>query len=266
MAHGTRINGTSYGVTGGKCLVGGTGYKIKKGRTLIGGTGYDISFGPELLSNFSDNSWENIIWACKNRAVPDSWKDDGTSHKSLTIGSTSYQIDIIGKNHDLYTDGGVAPLTFQIHDVYSKEYSMNDSQTNVGGYKASAMHNRHLPSILSSIPAEIQNAIRSVKKSCSIGNTSTEIEEVPCDLFLFSVSELLGDQDRYCIQGEGKQYAYFKRNGAIKPLPMGQWSNGYWTRTPTTEFATGFVNINYKGTSGMSGSRAEAYVTFGFCF
>lgn len=44
MAHGTRINGTSYGVTGGKCLVGGTSYDIKKGRTLVGGTGYGIEF------------------------------------------------------------------------------------------------------------------------------------------------------------------------------------------------------------------------------
>lgn len=45
MAHGTRINGTAYGVTGGKCLVGGTAYSIKKGRALVGGTGYDVAFG-----------------------------------------------------------------------------------------------------------------------------------------------------------------------------------------------------------------------------
>ena len=44
MAHGTRINGTSYGITGGKCLVNGTAYSIKKGRTLISGTGYEILF------------------------------------------------------------------------------------------------------------------------------------------------------------------------------------------------------------------------------
>ena len=50
MAHGTRINGTSYGITGGKCLVNGTSYSIKKGRTLIGGTGYDITFGTPLAA------------------------------------------------------------------------------------------------------------------------------------------------------------------------------------------------------------------------
>ena len=50
MAHSTRINGTSYGITGGKCLVNGTSYSIKKGRTLIGGTGYDITFGTPLAA------------------------------------------------------------------------------------------------------------------------------------------------------------------------------------------------------------------------
>ena len=44
MAHGTKVNGSSYGITGGRCFVGGTGYNIKKGRTLVGGTGYDVLF------------------------------------------------------------------------------------------------------------------------------------------------------------------------------------------------------------------------------
>lgn len=48
MAHKTRVNGTNYGISGGKCLVNGTSYDIKKGRTLINGTGYDITFGPVM--------------------------------------------------------------------------------------------------------------------------------------------------------------------------------------------------------------------------
>lgn len=56
MPHGTRINGTSYGITGGKCLVNGTEYGIKKGRTLVDGTGYDITFskGPTRVSVSGD--------------------------------------------------------------------------------------------------------------------------------------------------------------------------------------------------------------------
>ena len=59
MAHGTRINGTAYGITGGKCLVNGTAYSIKKGRTLVSGTGYDISFGqPALVEISMYNAYE----------------------------------------------------------------------------------------------------------------------------------------------------------------------------------------------------------------
>ena len=49
MAHKTRVNGTNYGISGGKCLVNGTSYAIKKGRTLVDGTGYDIMFKPPLV-------------------------------------------------------------------------------------------------------------------------------------------------------------------------------------------------------------------------
>lgn len=44
MAHKTRINGTYYGIKGGKCRVNGTNYSIKSGKTKVGGTNYSITF------------------------------------------------------------------------------------------------------------------------------------------------------------------------------------------------------------------------------
>ena len=111
------VNGTTYEVKGGKCLVGGTSYDIKKGRTLIGGTGYDITFKPPYDPVFANNTWEQIIEACHNNAVPDTWKV--ADQKPMTINGVDDQIDIIGKNHDDYADGsGKAPLTFQLHNSY----------------------------------------------------------------------------------------------------------------------------------------------------
>ena len=55
MGHKTLINGTAYGIKGGRALIGGTGYGIKSGKTLIGGTGYSISFG-KPLSGFTTGS------------------------------------------------------------------------------------------------------------------------------------------------------------------------------------------------------------------
>lgn len=117
--HKTLVNGTAYEVKGGKCMVNGTAYDIKKGRTLIGGTGYDLTFAPSYNPVFANNTWEQIIAACHNNEVPDTWK--AADHKPMTIGGVDYQIDIIGKNHDDYSDGsGKAPLTFQLHDCYKE--------------------------------------------------------------------------------------------------------------------------------------------------
>ena len=69
----------------------------------------------ELADAFAANSWETIIAACQSGNVPDSWAVGDS--KPMAINGTNYQIDIIGKNHDVYTDGsGTAPLTFQLHD------------------------------------------------------------------------------------------------------------------------------------------------------
>ena len=122
MAHKTIINGTQYDISGGRTLVNGTAYQISGGRTLVGGTGYDISFG--LAAAFADNSWAAIIAACQAREVPDTWAVGDS--KPMTIGGADYQIDIIGENHDSYTDGsGTAPLTFQMHDCYGTDYAIN---------------------------------------------------------------------------------------------------------------------------------------------
>ena len=61
--------------------------------------------------------------------MPDAWKV--ADHKPMTINGVDYQIDIIGKNHDDYSDGsGKAPLTFQLHDCYAAPKQMNSFNTN----------------------------------------------------------------------------------------------------------------------------------------
>lgn len=58
---------------------------------------------------FANNSWEQIIAACQNNEVPDTWVADGSCYKDMLIGGKNYRIDIIGKNHDTYASGGTAP-------------------------------------------------------------------------------------------------------------------------------------------------------------
>ena len=73
--------------------------------------------GPKIdySDNFADNDWSKIIEVCRAGLVPTAWKVG--DQKAMTINGTSYNIDIIGIQHDDYSDGsGKAPLTLQMHE------------------------------------------------------------------------------------------------------------------------------------------------------
>ena len=261
--HKTLVNGTVYEVKGGKCLVNGTVYNILKGRTLIDGTGYDITFKPSYDPVFANNTWEQIIAACHNNEVPDTWKV--ADHKPMTINGVDYQIDIIGKNHDNYSDGsGKAPLTFQMHDCYADTKQMNSSNTNSGGWTSCAMRSTHLPTILSQMPTEVQNGIRKVNKLTSAGNQSATISTTADKLFLLSEIEIFGSVS-YSKSGEGTQYDYYKAgNSKVKNRNGG--ADTWWGRSPGGRNSTHFCDVYSNGNAGNNSASNARGVTFAFCF
>ena len=262
-AHKTLVNGTAYTVKSGKCMVGGTVYNILKGRTLIGGTGYDITFKPSYDPVFANNTWEQIIAACHNKEVPDTWKV--ADQKPMTINGVDYQIDIIGKNHDDYSDGsGKAPLTFQLHDCYGETKNMNSSNTNSGGWTSCAMRSTHLPAILALMPTEVQNGIREVNKLTSAGSQSATINTTADKLFLLSEIEIFGSVS-YSKSGEGTQYDYYKA-GNSKVKKYNGDANIWWERSPRGSSYMHFCYVKDGGNADYGGAGLAYGVAFGFCF
>ena len=259
--HKTLINGTIYDVQGGKCRINGTGYEIKKGRTLINGTGYDISFKPSYDPVFANNTWEQIIAACHNNEVPDTWSV--ADQKSMTINGADYLIDIIGKAHDDYSDGsGKAPLTFQMHDCYADTKKMNSSLTNSGGWTSCAMRQTHLPAILTLMPTEVQNGIREMNKLTSAGSQSATINTTADKLFL--LSEIVGSVS-YSKSGEGTQYDYYKAGNSKVKNRSGSASD-WWERSPHGSNSTRFCFVYRNGIASALASNIAYGVSFGFCF
>ena len=260
--HKALINGTVYDVKGGKCLVNGTVYSIKKGRTLIGGTGYDITFGPSYDPVFANNTWAQIIAACHNNEVPDTWKV--ADHKPMTIGGVDYQIDVIGKNHDTYASGGKAPLTFQLHDCYGETKNMNRTNTNSGGWTNCAMRQTHLPAILSQMPTEVQNGIREISKLTSAGSQSATINTTADKLFLLSEIEIFGSVS-YSKSGEGTQYDYYKAgNSRVKNYNGSALT--WWERSPNGGHSLHFCDVSGNGYVAYDSANRTFGVAFAFCF
>lgn len=261
MGQKVEVSGTWYGLKGGKPLIGGTAYAVKKGRTLIGGTGYDISF-VSYDPVFSNNEWSAIIEACQSDNVPETWVVG--DHKNMIINGKSYQIDIIGKNHDTYATGGTVPLTFQMHDLYNQTYVMNLSSTNYGGWKNSVMRTTYLPTILALMPTEVQNGIREVNKLTSAGEQSATINTTADKLFLLSEVEVFGSAI-YSFYGEGTQYDYYKAgNSKVKKNERG-YASQWWERSPINDYSSFCVVLNV-GIASNSDAFSGSDVAFGFCF
>lgn len=215
-----------------------------------------------LNDNFANNSWASIIAACHSGSVPSTWVVGNS--KTMTINGASYQVDIIGKNHDAYTAGGKAPLTFQLHDCYAGTEAMNSSDTNSGGWKNSAMRTTHLPAILALMPTEVQNGIREVSKKASVGGASSTIETVSDKLFLLSEVEIFGSTS-YSAAGEGTQYDYYKA-GNSKVKKRNGSADYWWERSPLATSSTYFCLVNSTGTANAYHASGAGGVAFGFCF
>ena len=210
-------------------------------------------------ANFADNTWEQIIAACQKKRIPSTWKV--ADQKAMTINGTYYLIDIIGFDHDEYTDGsGKAPITFQMHDCYGTKYAMNAGNTTVGGWTSCAMRSTHLPAILSQMPTEVQNGIREVNKLTSAGNQSATINTTADKLFLLSEIEIFGSVS-HSKSGEGTQYDYYKAGNSRAKDGADSW----WERGPNGNDSKHFCFV-LRGNASSSNANYATGVAFGFCF
>lgn len=236
-------------------VAAGTNYTAPASKTCA----VTVSF---LKDNFADNDWSAIIAACHSGSVPSTWVVGNS--KTMTINGASYQVDIIGKNHDTYASGGKAPLTFQLHDCYADTKAMNSSNTNSGGWTSCAMRSTHLPAILALMPTEVQNGIREVNKLTSAGSQSATINTTADKLFLLSEAEVFGSTS-YSAAGEGTQYDYYKAGNSKVKNRNGSAAR-WWERSPTASNSTGFCLVYSSGSADANGASIARGVAFGFCF
>lgn len=214
-------------------------------------------------AQFADNSWEDIILACRMRQVPETWVEG--NYKMMTINGKEYQIDIIGRNHDSYANGtGLAPLTFQFHECYETEYPMMSTYTNKGGWGSSKMRSTHLPVIMSKMPDFVQAAIQPVNKLTSAGNKSSTIETTADKLFLLSEVEVFHDVENSAT-GEGNGYYYHLYNSRRKAMMEGAY-NGWFLRSPRFYDAVLFCYVDDDGYYSTTGGDATWGVAPAWCF
>ena len=233
-----------------------------------------------LEENFADNSWDKIILACQNDIVPETWAVG--DKKEMTIGGNTYEIAIIGKNHDTYTGGNTkAPLTFQLFEMYATNAQMNETMDNTTGWSGSKMRNTTMTEILNVMPEAVKNAIKAVDK-VSLNGSKSALETTSDKLFLLSEIEVNGSS--YWSGGfvEGSRYAYYTNqiwdsnnnlSSQIMQNKYDRWTVSWYLRTPkndngnqTNGWNTRFIAINGSGIPTNITAEIASGVVFGFCF
>ena len=205
----------------------------------------------------------------------------GNIHRKINVGDqvtldlngTSYAFDIIGFNHDTLTDAnaygtatatGKAGITFQMHDLFAMRYKMNDTDTNVGGWKSSAMRTSTMATMKGYLPTAWQTAIKPVNKAAGLGGgSSSGTETVSDSCFLLAEIEIFGGTT-YSVSGEGTQYAYYKAgNSTVKN--KGGSADDWWERSPLSRYSDFFCFAGSNGDPGNDAANSSYGVAFGFC-
>ena len=215
--------------------------------------------------NFADNDWDTIIEVIQNGKTPAAWKVGDRKKISFTATNEKF-VQILGINHDEYTDGGKAPFTFGFYESPIVGKRM-DASGSLGNWAETEMRKSRIPTLINELPENIKNALRSVKKYTAKGNSDGTIQTTEETMFLISEVERFGTCGN-SYEGEGTQYEYYA-NGNMEYTNLN--SSPYaWLRSPTkgaTEAKFVVANTNTNKPYSLECSPinpADAYPAF--CF
>lgn len=211
--------------------------------------------------NLNDTDWADID-ICGRLGMAQQFFKVGDS-KTVNIGGTNYEVQIIGFNHDDKVSGGKAAYSFQLVDCLNQTQQMNTSNTNTGSWNGSAMRGR-MSTYKSQLPAALRNVIKTVKKKSGTGGgSSSGTQQTNDDLFLLSEIEIFGTTT-YSVAGEGTQYEWYKA-GNTKVKKVNGSANFWWERSPRSGAANSFCAVASDG-GAYFGAASNSYgVSFGFC-
>lgn len=122
---------------------------------------------------FSEASWDDIISACQEKDIPDTWNVGDEKELVLTGAyAQTVTMQIWGKDLDDYADGsGKAPLTFGMKGTTSQTILMHNNG-DVDSWNESDLRKETLPAILECFPENIKNAVMEISiRYCTKYNT-----------------------------------------------------------------------------------------------
>ena len=153
-------------------------------------------------------------------------------------------------------------------DLLPNTRQMNSSNTNVGGFPASALYDYLNGTILNGLPSDLRSALKTTYKWYGTGNNTTNGQWHGCKVWIPLEYEMFGTTTYSPAtehsNGNARKYPIFTDiTSRIKKQNNGSGSaNWYWEASPFASSATSFCGVNSNGTS--NGNAAS--ITNGVCF
>lgn len=189
--------------------------------------------------------------------------------KDIYVSGETLTMEIVGFNHDDLTSGGKAAYTFGMKHLMADTRQMNTSNTNSGSFVGSAMYSYLRNTVLPNLPEEVRSHIKTINKKTLAGNQSSSVRTDSMQIFLFSVTEVVGSDSWLGSTNEGSQYSAFSTNDyRTKKLSNGDGNaQAWWLRSPAQRVSGCFEYIGSSGGAGIGdgGAVNRRGVCFGFC-
>lgn len=186
--------------------------------------------------------------------------------KSVTLTTNEViELQIAGFNHDTYSDGVTAPVTLVMKNCLNTTAKMNSSNTNTGGYPASAMKTYVETNIYNKLPSDLKAIVAPVKKKCyTIYNQVSSLSEANYGVWLLAAAEVFDNASYTAGNGEGTKYPIFTDDTSRIKRVNGS-ANYWWLRSAYSINSLRFVVTSSNGVANFIDASTSLGVVVGLC-
>lgn len=220
------------------------------------------------VEDFATSTWAEIRAAVQagisGLGLSKYWNIGDTKPVTLTTGET-IELQVAGFNHDTYSDGVTAPVTFVMKDCLNTKAQMNSKNINAGGYPASAMKTYVETNIYDKLPSDLKAIVAPVKKKWyTTYNDANSLTEGNYNVWLLSEMEVFGTNTYTIDTGEGSKYDIFTDDASRIKKVNGTASN-WWLGSCYRIYSGGFVLVRSSGGVSGNGGSGSIGVAVGLC-
>lgn len=226
-------------------------------------TSFNVTCASWDTNVMENNSWAAIYAHILNGTLPSAFLGQT---KAITMSDDEIiEMQLVSINDGTGTTGQWYPnktADFVCRNVMNDLHSMNDTATNVGGWKDCTMRTYLNTTVYEKLPVEIKDKLVEKTNAYTIGNLSKDVVSVTDKLWLPTLYEAANWIDQGDTTSNNKSYTTALSQD--KHYRGGSSNTSWLTSTPNVSSTTGYKTVEGPGSvSGTSASNLKG-VAFGF--